>query len=696
MASDNRGYWSRSWELLTRDSGWIKPVLVLAAARFVPIVGPFGADGYGLEWARLTSWGVDSSPKQKGVDISACIRTGAKAFVVSLGYAAALVALNWISGLLLGQTLGGILYLALSYVGMVLILVAKLRATIYQTIGAGYQVDRIADMVKRDYKGLLRIAGLILLMAIASALVFSILFSVVVAVSMGGAVSELARMGIYGYSDDWVVVSTVMKALASVMPAICVLMFAVSVVHSFTSLIQATAVGLWMRQFDVTNWGESSDPLPSDQPHTSATSTEAQAEYPGLPAAQGQASASQPHDQGWQGATQGTSETSGSANGGHAYSSRTSVWDTAPAADDAAARESSADTATSSIPVTPLESFGTGDTSGEAPASEPQSFGLWDTEAPAEASPLPEPEQSPLADAETIPTPEPFGLWDNEAPAEESTLPEPSPLADAAPAAAPEPFAPWDTEATADSEMADTAEVPMPESEEGSLSSEESPVPSMPLDAFDAHDAYETDGPVEDAGERPADEVEMFPLFEIPAPTTTFEAEDAEGVVEQGVLPEEARRRTLAERLEAEPASEEDVLRRVEAVIRDSDMTAWDIPQTVQPAGEGSSFSLDAFEGQAQLEDDLLVQEAQVAADPETVSTDDAEERPIHPTTPEMPPVAGPEAHPLANEAAEADAASAAEDAAERVVESVILAGAKDTEEDAREGEEPADAQEDA
>jgi hypothetical protein len=90
------------------------------------------------------------------------------------------------------------------------------------------------------------------------------------------------------------------------------------------------------------------------------------------------------------------------------------------------------------------------------------------------------------------------------------------------------------------------------------------------------------------------------------------------------------------------------------------------------------------------------VREAQVAADPETVSSDGAEEQPVHPTTPEMPPVAGPKSHPLANEAAEADAASAAEDAAERVVESVTLAGAKDTEEDAREGEEPADAQEDA
>ena len=60
MASNEESYASRSWSLLTRDEGWIKPVLVLAAARLIPIVGGMGANGYALEWARLTSWGVDS------------------------------------------------------------------------------------------------------------------------------------------------------------------------------------------------------------------------------------------------------------------------------------------------------------------------------------------------------------------------------------------------------------------------------------------------------------------------------------------------------------------------------------------------------------------------------------------------------------------------------------------------------------
>ena len=90
MASNNEGYLSHSWGLLTRDEGWIKPLLVLAAAQLVPVIGPIGVNGYVLEWARLTAWGVDSSPKQKGVDIGGCIKSGARALAVSLGFGLAL------------------------------------------------------------------------------------------------------------------------------------------------------------------------------------------------------------------------------------------------------------------------------------------------------------------------------------------------------------------------------------------------------------------------------------------------------------------------------------------------------------------------------------------------------------------------------------------------------------------------------
>ena len=32
-------YFSRSWKMLTRDKGWLKPVLLLAVGSLVPILG---------------------------------------------------------------------------------------------------------------------------------------------------------------------------------------------------------------------------------------------------------------------------------------------------------------------------------------------------------------------------------------------------------------------------------------------------------------------------------------------------------------------------------------------------------------------------------------------------------------------------------------------------------------------------------
>lgn len=266
MASNNEGYWSRSWAMLTRDDGWIKPVLVLAAAKLVPIVGSFGVDGYALEWARLTAWGVDAAPKQSKVNVSACIGSGARAFVVMLGYGFALGLLRTLLTTVLGAGLGGILATALGIVVGVVIIVAKLRATIYQSIGAGYQVERISDMVKRDYQGLLRIAGLSAVLGIAVAVVASVLIGGTLVGRMGGVIGELIEYERYGYVDEYYLATLMLKGLADAMPLLFVSSYVIGIGSVIVKLILTTSVGLWMRQFDVPNWGESSDPLPGTVP----------------------------------------------------------------------------------------------------------------------------------------------------------------------------------------------------------------------------------------------------------------------------------------------------------------------------------------------------------------------------------------------------------------------------------------------
>ena len=266
MASSNEGYWSKSWALLTRDKGWFKPLLVLSAAHLVPVVGAFGASGYALEWARLTSWGVDSSPKQKNVNVSECIRTGARAFVVALAFGLVVGFVNKIVEMILGDTLGSLLSLVITLFASVLITVATLRATIYQSIGAGFEVNRLADMIKRDHKGLLRIVGLNAALGAVIGLICAVLFSIIMIATMGDLVGTVIASERYGSLDDWDIVMLVAKWITGAFPLLCVFGYVVGVLGAFANLITTTAVGLWMRQFDVRNWGASSDPLPATAP----------------------------------------------------------------------------------------------------------------------------------------------------------------------------------------------------------------------------------------------------------------------------------------------------------------------------------------------------------------------------------------------------------------------------------------------
>ena len=86
MQTGEVGFMS-SWRMLTRDKGWVKPLLVLTLVSWIPIFGRIAVLGYGLEWARLTAWGAESAPKQRGVDYGKVISTGARAFLITISQA---------------------------------------------------------------------------------------------------------------------------------------------------------------------------------------------------------------------------------------------------------------------------------------------------------------------------------------------------------------------------------------------------------------------------------------------------------------------------------------------------------------------------------------------------------------------------------------------------------------------------------
>lgn len=261
-------YFSRSWRLLTRQKGWIKPILVLAIALLVPVAGPLALLGYALEWARLSAWGVDASPKQRGVRAGECIASGWRAFVVELVWTIAFVAASMVvTGVLQalfggwGASLGNMITVVCGFLFSLVVIVAGLRAAIYTKIRAGLNPARIFEMIGRDAGGLFNIIGIPLVTGLIVGAVMLVGYVVLFAVIMGDVASYV---GYLTYdSSSALMFQLIGVVLGKVLPTFVVLWYVGAVVSVASTLLEINAIGLWMRQFDVPAWGGPSDPLPA-------------------------------------------------------------------------------------------------------------------------------------------------------------------------------------------------------------------------------------------------------------------------------------------------------------------------------------------------------------------------------------------------------------------------------------------------
>lgn len=260
-------YFSRSWALLTRDKGWIKPMLVMAAATFVPIAGPLGNKGYALEYARLTAWGVDAAPKQKNVDVGKCIGSGFRGFVVDLGwgfvFGLAYVVAALISSLLpdmAGIVLAQMVSFALSVVSIffyIVLHIAELRCAIYENIGAGYRPDRVLELIKRDTNGFMKVV----LVSFVSSLIIGVITFVIIIFCLLIFMPFFFEL-VSGHVDEAALVRKLGMSMVWLFPICGVFGYAASLVGNILRVLILNCVGLWMRQFDVPRWGRSEDPLP--------------------------------------------------------------------------------------------------------------------------------------------------------------------------------------------------------------------------------------------------------------------------------------------------------------------------------------------------------------------------------------------------------------------------------------------------
>ena len=283
MGSHVLGFKS-SWEMLTRDKGWIKPVMVLAIVGIIPVVGQIALLGYGLEWARLTAWGVDSAPKQSNVQVGKIMRTGGIAFLVGLSMAVILAIIETMafgSGNVLLAFPGTAGFAELfnqstsvagapsSFVSTVVSLpigtffsIAMMRATIYDGFVAGWRVDRLGQMIGRDPKGFVQLCVVSILTGLVNwvyGMLLGAVMGVVSASAMAGSVE-----GVQG----------IVMAFLQMGPATALVFLIVIIALAFVGacvgiameLVSINAVGQWFCRFDLARWGESADPLPDGVP----------------------------------------------------------------------------------------------------------------------------------------------------------------------------------------------------------------------------------------------------------------------------------------------------------------------------------------------------------------------------------------------------------------------------------------------
>lgn len=288
---------SASWKMMTRDKGWLKPILVLTLIGWIPILGQIAILGYGFEWARLTAWGVDAAPKQRGVDYGKILTTGGRAFVISL---AVNVVLGILESLIFGVEMGalglfgssssvlgsfafagalgmsGAAAIFFEIVNMLVstfIMVAVMRATIYDDFSAAWRIDRLFQMISDDLGGFLRVYVISLIAGLVKWLYSLIIGFVATIVVMGGAVGVMAYgygTGLMGHGAERMLINALLNMGPAVLLLVVVLgvlaMFLGGVISTAMQLVTINATGQWFTRFDLARWGVSSAPLPAGVP----------------------------------------------------------------------------------------------------------------------------------------------------------------------------------------------------------------------------------------------------------------------------------------------------------------------------------------------------------------------------------------------------------------------------------------------
>lgn len=268
------GYFSTSWSDIKNSPGWLGKICLLGLLSFIPVFGSMVFYGYSYAWARDIAWDIHQPMPERifGNEDGKLYSRGISIWLVFL-------VASFVAGLV-GVLLGSSVFSSLAVLALTLFLgmfaaVGAMRIAIYGRLSAGFQVKKMWSMMAHDTNGLLRILGMVVLTTLIVGFVFGIVlvilimmfaFAGIAGVGMGTDWSALEYSLIYGGSNSYDQLASLFAILAPVfgigMIFFALLVYAISCFGVWINLLQARAMGYWVRQFDVAHWGGQDDPMP--------------------------------------------------------------------------------------------------------------------------------------------------------------------------------------------------------------------------------------------------------------------------------------------------------------------------------------------------------------------------------------------------------------------------------------------------
>lgn len=274
-----QGYFLTAWRDIRLSKGWLRNLLLLSLINLIPIFGQIVVLGYLYGWARDIAWGV-RTPMPERISAPKAdhqLVRGLHLFVLQAIFLAVPLLLSYLVARLMSTLSLNWLYLIESYwsvdidfylttvayslcyvlavIAIPCIFVGWMRISIYGRLSAGFQLARIWHMIRYRPSGLLRIAGILLLLGAAI-----VLFALVLALAVG-LISLVYALGIFftGGQVDWPALRASFVPMAIVfIPLIAYMLSALSV---FVHLVISRAMGYWTAQFDVPHWQGQDDPM---------------------------------------------------------------------------------------------------------------------------------------------------------------------------------------------------------------------------------------------------------------------------------------------------------------------------------------------------------------------------------------------------------------------------------------------------